>query len=454
MTRIRLSARTRKRGGAMSMPIRLFLAALACLLTLIVVRHVHAEKVLVDRVVAVVEDNAIFQSEINQTVKQIILQRGMTDVEPSERSALEKEVLEELINSRLILAKSARLGIEVSFSEIEKLVDQALEENKKTLGGEEAFKRQLQAEGLTIDGLKQLYREQYRNRMLVERVLARDMNRGSIRVNDADLRTLYDERKDNLPLRPAVVHLRTIYFALDSSENARAVARAKIDSLYRRVMVGEDFADLAREYSEDPSAKNGGSLGSLSLDDLSDRAFAKAAGELAVGEVSEPVMTAYGYHLIKVTGADSTTGEVNLSHILMTVKPVDEDIQGVFKRAGDVHAMLLAGAPFDSTAIRYSEDPATARLGGDLGWLRIGDLPEFFRDVLNTMSVGDISQVLREPTGFRIVKLLEAESERPYSYGEVQEELRKIAEQEKRAAAYDEYLKGLRNEFYIDVRGE
>lgn len=415
---------------------------------------VRAEKALVDRIVAVVDDNAIFKSEIDQTVKQVILQRGATDLQPSERAELERQVLDELINSKLILAKAGKLGIDVPFSEVEKLVDQALEENKTTLGGEEAFKQQLEREGLTLDGLKQLYREQYRNRMLVERVLATDIDRSSVQISEDDLRAMYDTRKDKLPPRPAVVHLRTIYFAMESSSSAKDAARAEIDSLYRRVRAGEDFAELARAHSDDPSSKNGGRLGSLKLADLGDKTFADAAGALGVGEVSQPVLTTHGFHLIKVTGADSASGTVDLSHILIRVKPGDSDIQDVFKEANEVHARLVAGAPFDSTAMEYSDDPATASQGGDLGWLRVGDLPEFFRDVLAGMNVGDISQVLREPTGFRIVQLLEKEAERPYEYVEIREELRRLAEQEKTASLYDDYLKRLRDEFYVDVRGD
>jgi peptidyl-prolyl cis-trans isomerase SurA len=371
-----------------------------------------------------------------------------------ERAALEEQVLLDLINSRLIVAKAGRLGIEVSFGEIEKHVDQTIEENKRNLGGEAAFIRALEAEGLTLSELKQFIREQIRNRMLVERVLASEIDRGSLRISDAELLALYDERKDTLPMRPAVVHLKTIYISMESSQSAQAQAKARIDSIYGRVVAGEDFADLARRYSEDPSGEKGGALGRLKIADLNDPAFADAARGLSVGEVSEPVLSSFGYHLIKMTGADPANDDVELSHILIRVNPGDDDIQEVFKRANMVHDLLVKGAPFDSTAMRYSDDRATAENGGDLGWLRVADLPDFFRDVLKNLNEGDISPVLREPAGFRIVQLVESEDERPYQYEEVADDLRKLAEQEKLASAYDGYLKGLRDEFYVDVRGE
>jgi peptidyl-prolyl cis-trans isomerase SurA len=360
----------------------------------------------------------------------------------------------DLINSRLIVAKAGLLGIDVPFSDVEKHVDRTIAENEQSLGGPDGFARALAAEGLTLPELKQFIREQVRTRMLVERVLGSEIDRGSLRISDAEVLALYEERKDKLPLRPAVVHLRTIYISAESSQAARAHAQARVDSLYKRVLAGENFAELARNYSEDPSARSGGALGTVKLSDLSDRRFAEAAGALSVGEVSEPVLTSHGYHLIQVTGADTIEHTVDVSHILIRVKPGEEDLGEMFRRANAIHDSLLSGAPFDSMAARYSDDEATASAGGDLGWLRVADLPEFFRDVLEGMRDGDISPVLREPTGFRIVQLMASEGERPYTYAEIMDDLRKLAEQEKLAAAYDEYLKGLRAEFYVDVRGE
>ncbi len=412
----------------------------------------QTEKKLIDKVVAVVEDDAIFQSDIEQTLKQFLVQKGKPGFSPGERATLERQALDELVNARLVLAKARRLGIDVSFDEVEKAVDQAIDENRKTLGGDAPFQKQLDAEGLSVDDLRRLYREQLRNRMLVDRVLASEISRGSLRITDRDLLEAYKARKDELPMRPAVVHLHTVYLSLESSANAKAVAKKRIEELHRRIVAGEDFAKVAEEHSEDPSAQRGGSLGSLKLTDLSDKKFAETAGALAVGEVSPPVQTGYGFHVIQVTGADSTTQEVSVRHILIRIKPGDDDIQTVFAKANKIHGMLVGGAAFDSTAILYSDDEATASKGGDLGWLRVQDLPEFFQDVLESMNPGDISQVLREPNGFRIVKLVEREAERPFEFAEVKDDVRKIVEQEKMATAYDTYLATLRDEFYVEIR--
>ena len=427
---------------------------LTCLAVLLAFDVASAERELVDRVVAVVEEEAIFQSDIVQMMKQILVQRGNTEVSAEEREALSRRALDELISSKLIVAQAHRLGIQVSFKDIESRVEQSIAENKRVLGGEAAFQKQMESEGLTEDALKNLYREQIRNRMLVDRVLRTEIDRGTLQITEEDIKAAYETRKGAMPLRPAVVRLSTIYFAFESSSGAQALAKTRVDEVRRRIVQGEDFGRVAEEVSEDPSAKNGGKLGTVKLDDLSDRKFAEAAAVLAVGEMSEPVLTSFGYHLIEVTGADSTTQTVDLRHILIRVRAQEDDIQGLFDDATKVHEDIVAGAPFDSMATAHSDDEPTAAAGGDLGWLRLEDLPQFFRDVLEEMNVGDLSPVLREPTGFRIVKLLESEAPRPFEYDEVREELKKMLEQERMSSTYEGYVAGLRAQFFVEVRDQ
>jgi peptidyl-prolyl cis-trans isomerase SurA len=185
--------------------------------------------------------------------------------------------------------------------------------------------------------------------------------------------------------------------------------------------------------------------------DLREPAFSNAASSLTIGQLSEPVLTVYGYHLIEVTDKRADTGEVRLRHILVRAEPSDKDIEEVFASANQIHKDLTAGTPFDSLAARYNTDPAADKTG-DLGWLRVSELPEFFRDVLTNMKAGDVSQVLRESTGFRIVKLVERDAERPYEYMEIKEELQRLYEQERFGKSYETYVEELRQKFPVEVR--
>ncbi len=405
----------------------------------------------IDRIVAVVDDDAIFESDVEQAVRQGMMQRGQSNLTAAEREQASKEALNVLINDRLVIAQAARLGIDVPFTDVEAEVNKAIDENRKTLGGDAAFDAQLAAEGLTLDDLKKMYRIQIKNRMLVERVLRRDMERSRAEPTEADLRLLFEERKSELPERPEVAHLQTIFIGFETSSGASSATRAKIEALRARIVAGEDFAEVAKKESEDPSAALGGDLGFLSPKDLREPAFANAVGSLKVGELSQPILTVYGYHLIQVTEENPTTHEVRVRHILVRAQATDNDIDEVFKTANVVYEELKSGASFDSLAARYNTDPAAGK-NGDLGWVRVGELPQFFQDVLKGMNAGDLSQVLRESSGFRIVKLVERDAARPYEFAEVRDELKRLYEQERFGKTYDAYLADLRKKFNVEIR--
>jgi peptidyl-prolyl cis-trans isomerase SurA len=411
----------------------------------------RAQGQIIDRIVAVVNDEAIFESDVDQAVRQYFFQKGDTSVSPGERDEVFKDALENLINDKLVIAQASRLGIDVPFSEVEAQVKKAIDDNARTLGGEDAFRRQLELEGLTLEELKKLYRTQIRNRMLVERVLQKDMSRERHTPTEEELRKFFDENKERLPQRPEVVHLKTIFIGFDTSSGSTGAAKKKVEALRARIVGGEKFEDVAKKESEDPSSALGGDLGFVRTQDLREPAFAKAASSLEIGQLSEPVLTVYGYHLIEVTDKRADTGEVRLRHILVRAEPTDKDVEEVFATANKVHKDLTQGASFDSLAARYNTDPAADKYG-DLGWLRVSELPEFFRDVLTNLKPGDVSQVLRESTGFRIVRLVERDSSRPYEYAEIKDDLKRLYEQERFGNSYETYVQELRKKFPVEMR--
>lgn len=413
--------------------------------------HASARRELVDRVMAIVGDEAVFKSDVDEGVKQLMLQRGKVSLDEDERRKAERQVLEDLIGEKLILAQAKKLGIDVPFSDVEKNVENWIKRSQEVLGGREAFERQLEVEGLTLDKLRELYRKQVKERMIIEKVMAAEVDRSRLQVSEDELRKYFAEKKAELGKRPEVVHLATIFFSFSSSREGERRARQKAEELRARILGGEDFAMLAKLNSEDPSAERGGDLGLLNPSDIRDKKLAEAASTLAPGELSEPVRTNYGYHILQVLERDSASGDVRLRHILIRIKPSEDDVAEVFQQAQAVREMLLKGTPFDSLARAVSDDTASAREGGDLGWLKVADLPRFFQDVLAGMNVGGISQVLRESSGFRVVKLIEREEEREYRYEEVKGELERMLEEEKMESVYRDYISNLKKQHYVKV---
>jgi len=411
----------------------------------------RAEREVIDRIVAVVEDEAVFESDVDQAVRQYLFQQGKTSVTPAERDTLFRDALDNLINDRLVIAQAGRLGIDVPFADVEAQVNKAIDENKRMIGGEEAFERQLETEGLTADELKRMYRVQIRNRMLVERVLQKDMTRQRGAVSDEELKKFYDEHRDRVPQRPEVVHLKTIFIGFETASDATSAAREKIVALRVRIIEGADFGDVAKAESEDASAALGGDLGFLRPQDLREPALAAAATSLDLGQVSEPVFTVYGFHLVQITDRRPESGEVRMRHILVRAVPSEADVQKVFAGANSIYEDIRKGESFDSLAARYNTDPAATR-NGDLGWLRVAELPEFFRDVLAGLKPGDVSQVMRETAGFRIVKLIERDAARPYEFSEIKDDIKRLYDQQMFSKTYDDYIADLRKRFPVEMR--
>jgi peptidyl-prolyl cis-trans isomerase SurA len=423
--------------------------AIVLLVSFAVPHLVGQEGEVVDRVIAVVEDRAVFESELELEYKNHLMQNQRTSLAEDERKQVRQDILESLIGDLLMTVHAEKEGVDVGDSEVEEAVERRINENKSALGGEEAFKRQLEREGMTLQQLRQLYREKFRARILIERLLYREVV-SVVEIKEPEVKEYYREHVNELPKRPATVKLAHILLMPRASEPALQEARKRIDEIYALVKAGGDFAEHARTYSEGPSAGNGGSLGYVRLEDLNNPAFESAVRNLTVGEVSEPVLTEFGWHIIKL---EDVSGErVLVRHILVKVEVGEGDVTGTAELAERIRREILEGAEFGDMAARYSDDERTKDSGGEVGEIPLESLPEFFLEMLNGVEVGEISPVVRESKGFRIVKVLGRSPEREYTFDEARDELRRLIEQQKRQDRLKEYVDDLKDLYYVEVK--
>jgi peptidyl-prolyl cis-trans isomerase SurA len=405
----------------------------------------------VDKIVATVEDRAILKSDVDNELKRFLLQAQRASLAADEEKSVRAEILNGLVADALMAIEAEKQNIKVEDKEVDAAVERTIEENRTSLGGDEGFNAQLAAEGLTIDGLRAIYREKLRNRMLIERLMYQNVM-GDVKVTEGEVLGYYKEHLSELPKRPETVSLAHILIMPKPSEAVLAKALEKITMVERKVRDGQDFASLAKEYSDCPSAKFGGSLGLMNLDDLNNPAFEDAARKLTIGQVSPPVLTEFGYHLIKLEGVEG--GQVNLRHILVRAEATPHDLESALALAERVRSDILAGGDFAAAAITYSDDHGTKDSGGVLGEVPLENLPEQFRETIKAVAAGEVAPVMKEAKGFRVVKILSRNAERPYTYDEAKNELRKVLEQQKTQSRLGVYVEELKKNYAVDIKGD
>jgi peptidyl-prolyl cis-trans isomerase SurA len=405
----------------------------------------------VDRVIAVVEDKAVLKSELELEYRNRLMQMERTALTDQEERELKAEIISALVSELLMRVHAEKVGLQVQDEEVFSEVEKRIEEGKRMIGGEEAFKQQLEREGLTEQQLRTLWSDKLKTRMLSERLMYAEVMR-DIAVTEKDVRDYYNEHLDELPRRPATVSLAQILLLPEASSDVVSAARAKLEEIEKMLEAGGDFAELATEYSEGPSATYGGSLGYIDLADLNNPEFEAAVRELTVGEVSGPVLTEFGYHLIKL---EDVSGEkVLVRHILVKVEGAERDWESTAKLAEDIRSQILGGADFAEMAALHSADHRTKDAGGVVGEVVVANLPEHFRELISDMPIGGVAPVLKEERGYRIVKILGRAEGRVYSFEEAREELKGLLENQKLQNHMDEYIESLKAVYYVEVKKE
>lgn len=229
-------------------------------------------------------------------------------------------------------------------------------------------------------------------------------------------------------------------------EEKRKVYQKALD-VRKRALSGEDFAALARQYSEDPSARtNNGYLGYFGAFYMV-YPFEKAAYETPVGEVSMPVESQFGYHLIKVTGRRPTRALL-LAHIMLKVpQNASEKIQKEReKEAWTIYEKARQGEDFAALAKQYSEDYSCSEQGGRLPWLSTGQIiPSFEKAAFALNEIGEITEPVRTEFGWHIIKLLDVKT--PDSYEKMHDLIvRRMARDERADAGQKMYIENLKKE--------
>ncbi|MEZ4756827.1 MAG: peptidylprolyl isomerase [Flavobacteriales bacterium] len=266
-------------------------------------------------------------------------------------------------------------------------------------------------------------------------------------LNDALLREAYDRSQQEVRASHILVSVTP-----EASPEDTLAAWKRIMALRERIVGGADFATVAQEKggSDDPSAaKNGGDLGYFSALQMV-YPFESAAFATPVGELSQPVRTRFGYHIIKVTDKRPARGSMKAAHIMLRSTDQDspERQSQVEKRVREIHAQVMDGRlTFEDAALKYSEDESTSTKGGELPVFSTGKMIEEFEDAAFALpSNGAVSEPVRSRFGWHIIKRLDYTP--PTSFEAARNELKtKIARDSRSERTRQVFLDRLKKEY-------
>ena len=270
-----------------------------------------------------------------------------------------------------------------------------------------------------------------------------------VRVSSGEVKRFYEANKDSLPEKPAGVRLAHILLDTQPGQATGDSLLQYIGLIRQKAIEGEDFALLAKAYSDDPSSTEGGDLGWFSRGEMVPE-FEEAAFGLQPGQISDVVETQFGFHVIRGTGRKGD--KVRVSHILIRVAPSEADIARKFILADSLYQLLIDGMDFGELAKTYSDDENSRDSGGELGWYAANDLLPEFIDALTDLELGQVSKPILSEFGYHLIKLEGKRPSSPIDLDEDYDTLEEMAKRDKTRRQIDEWLNRISAELYIDKR--
>jgi len=402
---------------------------------------------LIDGVAAVVGNEIVLKSEVDQYVQSYIIQNKLNVRNNNALlKELEADVLNRLIEQKILLTKADEDTIIADQRDVDRRVDEQIRYLIQQVGSEEKLEEAFQSP------IKQIRRDMHKeveDRLKVETLRRNKFQ--TVTVSRREVEIFYQNYQDSLPPMPETVDISHILLQIKPGGDSQAAALEKIVMIKDKLAAGEDFAKLAKEYSEDPaSAERDGDLGFTKRGDFV-KEFEEVAFELQPGQISDIVQSQFGYHIIKLT--ERRGEQIRTSHILIRLTPTEEDERIIVQKLNDIRQDILDGASFDSMAVQYSDDENAAEDKGSLGVWEVEKLAiPAFKTVVIKLSAGDISDPFKTEYGYHILTLNARNPERKLTLENDWEQIQQITLNYKMEKEYAKWIEKIKQDIPIEYR--
>ena len=419
---------------------------LVALIILLVSLQASAQIKVLDKIVAIVDDDVVLKSELDQRMDAIVAQLTQSGTQMPPEKILEQQVLERLISERLQLTMGYDSGVRISDEELNQAIARIAASNKISVA---QYIEQVNLQGSSISAM----RGEIRNELTIMRVQQGKVMR-RIRISEQELDNFLKSQEGRFVTSPDV-NIGQILLSISSDSNRKSIDQVvgRADLLFNQIEQGADFRAIAIANSADQSALQGGDLGWRKMAQLPG-VFINAVEKLDIGEVSQPIRSAAGYHLIKLyerRGGEEQLVEQHFArHILIKPNQI-RDQKTTVNQLNELRKRSIAGEDFAILAKEFSEDPGSALSGGELGWSTPGMFVPEFEQTMSTIAVNDISEPFASQFGWHILQVTERRQQDFSS-----EILRNKAQSMLRQRKYEEelqvWLQEIRDEAFIEIK--
>lgn len=356
-----------------------------------------------DRVVAVVNEDVITESELETQMELLRKQLMAKRVQLPPEDAFRKQVLQHLIDVDVQLQLAKTYGVTVDSTEIDAAINKVAADNHLSLTG---LRHELSKQGMSWE----MYRDNFRKEMIIARMqqkaVGRDIDVTPQQVEDYIVKSAKDDKTKQ------IYHIQNIVIPLSEEPTTQELAKArhKANALLKKIKSGENFGTLALSESSDEYALEGGDLGKRHLAELPE-IFAKEVVKMKPGTVAGPIRAGNGYQLIKLvsTSQNDSQHKVTKTHVrhILLKQDVSMTNEEALKQVNSLYQQLKSGKDFAVMAKQYSLDPASAAKGGDLGWVVRDELVQPFADAMDKLPLRTVSKPVKSQFGWHLIEVLD-----------------------------------------------
>ncbi|MCI0400969.1 MAG: peptidylprolyl isomerase [Gammaproteobacteria bacterium] len=399
-----------------------------------------------DSIVAVVNDDVIMQSELENRTRTVEAQLKHNGTAIPPQLVLQKQVLERLILMKLQLQLAQSTGIRVDDDTLNRAIGRIAENNGMSLS---QFREILERDGYNFAA----FREDMRDEITITQLRQRQID-NQITVTDREIDNLLSTQKNQGDVN-AEYHLAHILIATPEAASPEQLQsrQQKAEQVLAQLRAGADFKETAVAVSDGQQALDGGDLGWRKADQLP-TIFAAIVPKMNTGDVSDLIQSASGFHIIKVLGIRGSSQhmvtQTHVRHILVRPSETTSN-EAAQTRLEQLKPRVAGGEDFAELARSHSDDTASAINGGDLGWVNPGDLVPEFEAAMDSLSLGQTSDPVRTQFGWHLIQVIDRRDHD--STEEVKRaEAREVIRQRKIQENQEAWLRQMRDEAYVEYR--